>query len=981
MRLPVRFSKVKTHEEIFVEYYDWLVRWALHLSEELHENANDLVHDLYLQLIRTRPDLDTANDDSVRAYLYTMLHNLVISKARRSGHDPLSALSIVDYDSVEYGLASVDRNQLIFIRSDLARVCEYANRRKHSSRAASVLILRFFLSYYPSEIVRILQTSRVAVENHLRSARIEARAYLRRPQSLRFLGHDVTPTPAPQSLPDNPELLFLELRKRLFENNTGKCIQDEIIEARYGNACTPMEASELAHVVGCPRCLEKINVVLGLPRLATRFPADAIDRDSGGNEPPASGNGGNDLTLKRKIQDTYEHQPRKLQIAVDGEICAAQRVSLAHNELQVKLNPLEKPSFLEVFSDQGIRLLYLQLDNSVPDKLTPNHAMAELSDGRSIELQFSLSRGAAVACATYSDPYIPEFLDDEADVRAGRKAASTPVFASPDRVPLAQSVRSLVRRVRSLLSRRPRLLPLSIGVVLASIGIFVLQNTVRNTSPSIVPGMTAPELLAQSKAHEDARISAGGAVHSVFSLTTLSGTGAILDTQRVERWDSLHPKRSALRLLDKKGALIAGRWRDQQGKITHYVKGRVPQQDQAARQSDASFQNAWELIPGADVLSTWKGLEDQTTTNRTGNDNELRYERAAPRTGSGIVRASLVLDASSVQPIREDMVLDEGGTTREYRFERLTYEIVPASQLQDSDFLPQSELATIHSGLNGTADLAAQRTELMLSALELVDRFGPDAAEALDLERLPDGRVQLSGVVPTNQERDAIHRALMSLPANGQLLVALHSGEEPVEPAPRQKPVQAESTAPVPVEEERIPFDPTIRASLISQGLTGNDLEARIRKIASAAVNDVASVHRNAWSLRQIAAEDFSFYDLQKLRREDRMRWIALLNTHARSLQQHLALLSHDLSFLPSSPVSPAAPILPLGNSPELAQAAEGLNRDCERINRLLTAGLTLAPSGFPPRTSSADVAELLEQIENREKILSATVERLSSAL
>ena len=216
MHLPARFSKPKTHEELFVDYYDWLVRWSLQFTNQLREDANDLVHDLYLQLVQTRPEIDTTNEDRARGYLYTMLHNLAISKARRSGHDPLSTLSIVDYDSVEYGLAAVDRSQLTFVRSDLARTCEYARQRKQTSRAASVLILRFFLSYLPSEIVTLLGTTRVAVESHLRDARLEARAYLRNPRSIRFLGFDVTPPSSDRSLPENPEFLFLELRRRLF---------------------------------------------------------------------------------------------------------------------------------------------------------------------------------------------------------------------------------------------------------------------------------------------------------------------------------------------------------------------------------------------------------------------------------------------------------------------------------------------------------------------------------------------------------------------------------------------------------------------------------------------------------------------------------------------------------------------------------------------------------------------------------------------
>jgi RNA polymerase sigma factor (sigma-70 family) len=980
LRIPAPFSQVKTHEEIFVEYYDWLVRWALRLSEGLHEDATDLVHDLYLQLIRTRPNLDTANEDRVRAYLYTMLHNLAISKARRSGHDPLSALSIVDYDSVEYGLASVDRSQLIFVRSDLGRICEYAARRKHTSRAASVLILRFFLSYYPSEILHILKTTRVAVENYLRSARIEARAYLRQPQSLRFLGHDITPTTTTVSLPDDPELLFLDLRRRLLETNPGECSRDKFIEARYSNGCALMDVAELAHVVGCWRCLEKTNQVLGLPGLATRLPADSIDRDSGGNDPPASGNGGSDdCTLKRKIQHTYEHNPRKLQIAVDGEIRAAQRVSMAHNELQVKLNPLQKPSFLEVFSDQGVRLLYLQLENAVQQDLSPDYATAELSDGRSIELEFSLAHGAAVACVLFSDPQIPDLLEEDADLRAETTAPRDPAPSSSDRNPVYRLSQSLIRCVRSIFKHRDFLLPLGIGVSLASLVICALQVVSKKPSPGTNP-VTAERLLAQAKAAENSSIPPGGAVHSTFSLTTLSETGAILDTQRVERWDSLEPRRSALRLIDEKGAIIAGRWRNRRGKVTNYLKGRGLRQTGEAKQSEASFQNAWELIPGINILPTWKELESVAGTRRVGNDYEVLYERPESRTGSGVVRASLVLDASTIRAVREDVVLKQSGATREYLFEQLSYKVVPASQVQDSDFVPPEKLASLHPGINGNLDGSEHRAQLLLSALEIADTFGPEVSDALDIERLPDGKVQLSGVVPTNEQLDAIRRAFLSLPAAGELLLAIHSSEDLRESSIQQRPVQVESTVPIAVEEERIPFDPAIRAALISQGVGGEELETRIRKIASDAVNDVSNVHRAGWLLRQIADRDFSPYDLKQLRREDQIRWIALLRTHARLLHQNLALLSHDLSFLPTPSSFSAAPILALGNTTELAQSAEGLNDDCERLNRLLTAGLTLTPSVPHPEISVSDVTELLKRIINREKILSATVEQISSA-
>src|SRR5258708_5287096 len=210
LHMPIA-SRSQTHEELFLEHYDWLFGWSLQMCGRSKERAEDLLHDLYIQLVQTRPELDT-DRDRAKGYLYTMLRHLSISQARRTGREPMSRLRIVDYDSIEFGLSSVDRSGLIFVRSDLSRICEYACLRRKTSRAASTLILRFFLGYYPSELVRLLKTTRVSIDSSLRTARLEAKAYVERPTSIRFMGQEMSPEPLfPTPLPDEPAALFTEL--------------------------------------------------------------------------------------------------------------------------------------------------------------------------------------------------------------------------------------------------------------------------------------------------------------------------------------------------------------------------------------------------------------------------------------------------------------------------------------------------------------------------------------------------------------------------------------------------------------------------------------------------------------------------------------------------------------------------------------------------------------------------------------------------
>ena len=440
MQLRATIPHAKSHEEFFLGHYDWLVKWALQLSHGQYEEATDLVHDLYVQLVQSRPHIDFEDEDRARGYLYTMLRHLSVSKARREGRDALSGLLIVDYESVEYGLRRIDRSQLILIRSDLARVCEYACIRRHTSRSASVLILRFFFGYYPSEIVRILQTTSSAVEKHLQAARQEAQVYLERPRTLRFLGQDVTPTQKfSPYLPDEPSALFAELRARIFMGTALTCAPSGAIEMRYAENGPPMDIPELSHVVSCARCLELTNGVLGLPRLAERFPPDSVDRDGAGKG--SSGSHSSSAKLKKGIRQTYEHRPKKLQIAVDGEILAAQRISSARSELQLKLEPLAKPAFIEVFSEQGLRLAYLQLDEAMMIDLPPIVTSVKLSDGRHLELKLTFPGGIPVVRLSYYDPLL-----DESTSRA-----AAPVLSTEETSKIAS--RSMFHRLKNAVER------------------------------------------------------------------------------------------------------------------------------------------------------------------------------------------------------------------------------------------------------------------------------------------------------------------------------------------------------------------------------------------------------------------------------------------------------------------------------------------------------------------------------------------------
>jgi DNA-directed RNA polymerase specialized sigma24 family protein len=206
---PIRGQR--TNEELFFEHYSQIFGWASQLVHSDRADAEDLVQEFYIHV--TRSNVALADVDEIQPYLFKVLRNLHYSRMRQEGRSPIHDLSIVDYDSVEWGLAAVDRRGLFLVRANLKTICEFVCQRKNTSRASSIFSLRFFMGYFPSEVMKVAQLTRVGVDKSLQFVRREAQLYLEKP--------DATRSPVPQGRPDalsgkatdDSHALFLELRQ------------------------------------------------------------------------------------------------------------------------------------------------------------------------------------------------------------------------------------------------------------------------------------------------------------------------------------------------------------------------------------------------------------------------------------------------------------------------------------------------------------------------------------------------------------------------------------------------------------------------------------------------------------------------------------------------------------------------------------------------------------------------------------------------
>ncbi len=639
-----------SHAELFLERYEWLLRRALGLTSGDREQAEDLVHDVYVHFVLNRLHLESIVNN-IEGYLFTMLRNMHLSEARRASRlrgacISLTDLSLTDYDSIENGLLAIretlERTQAQFqvqVQQDLRRICEYAVLRKATSKAAGVLILRFFHGYYPNEIAQILRTTRGAVDFLMRSARTEARAYINDPHSFGTIAIQSTGKARfLTSIAASTEDFINELRAAILDSNRNECPPvASLLEPYRADEPEALDCSTLAHIVSCRDCLDRVNTELGLSLLASRYPTDTLAKDTGkkgGPGGPTDGGAGGtgptgELALRSRgrLKETIEHKPHELRIAVNGYVLGSHNVSSELFKHTLSVNLEEKIGFVEVFSEREVRLLFSVVEPP-PDGPVEHRQRVVLSEGRTLELSLDFTEPWPTLQVTYYDPTYktaeqPASSFDEALSPSLRQQEST---QSDERGRFALVLSRLWQFIRNWnLWFRPSTVTALFALVLVGVLLLTLW---RRVPPAI---LSAPELLQRSAVADEATAAKTDTIlHRTVNLeerlvdcrlpiadcrlssSASSPTGKLIARHRIEVWQSAEKGITARRLYNEKGQLIAGDWRRSDGVQTLYQHGKPPQLQTPNPPSAIGNRELWQLSPSAKEFTSLIG--DTATT-------------------------------------------------------------------------------------------------------------------------------------------------------------------------------------------------------------------------------------------------------------------------------------------------------------------------------------------------------------------------------
>ncbi len=945
-------TPVPSHEELFIEHYEQLLAWSLQLTGHDRQKAEDLVHDVFIQFTLIQPALNEI--ENLGGYLFAMLRNLLRSQMRGAARGGDRVISLVDYESAEIGLRSADPLARLQARDELRAICRYACARKETSKCGSVLILRYFLGYYPSEIRFITRSSSQAVDFLLSSARREARLSLSQPERLKIMKDKSPPLPAHWKSPEHGDLPehrdladdFLgELAREIFQSCHGTCLTQTQLRAIYEEAGPrETETKMLAHIVSCPRCLEVVNRMLGGPPLAERYPTDTLgpdrrdrgDRDHHGGGRTGGGSGAGSAwnavgKFRRRLREVIEHEPKELRLAVNGQALGTLTVSAGLNKLNLHLDETEKIAFIEVFSEQGLRLFFLNVAPP-PEGAFVQEAQAGFSRQRTLTIALRFNGPGAELEMVYLKPAVePEAATSPITLVAVKEAPAGETDKAeppPHRLPAAlDSLRS--RLFGSSFWSRPATLT-ALALLILSAALLFYRPSERKVS--------AAELLGRATVSEASLTSrADLALHRTLSLEERDpASGQILSRRRIEVWQSAGRGLKARRLYDEQNRLIAGEWQRADGSRAVYRKPK------AGLEPQSSIRNleVWQLEPSAQDFAAAIGWLERATFEEMPSAYVISYQ---PGTDGGagvdsaLLKAMLTLRKPDLLAVEQTLVVRREAQTREYRLIESRFERYPDHNVAPGVFEPEPELLSLSrqapdrikdgvgqvlrmkpeaGSLAPALPSAVATTGLEVEVLRLLSQARADLGEQVSVTRTSDGKLRVEGLLDTDARKAEILRALN--PVGNHPLVRLEI-KTVAEALRRQQPLSPSGAVPVEATDaagKAIPLHLELRRYFAGQPAHDRraanappvaNADEEVRQFATRMLARSNRTLSHAWAMRRLI-ERFSPETLRGLEAETRAKWLAMIREHAWALEQEITGLRRELEpiFFTAAPPAEA---------------------------------------------------------------------------
>jgi len=983
------------HEEVFVQRYDWLLGRALLITQGDRIAGEDLVQEAFVQFTFNRPDLGSIK--YLDAYLYGMLRNLHLMDLRRATHRRSEPLALIDFDSIELGLRTRDLSQVIQTKNELALICQYSCKRKKTSKAGSVLILRFFHGYYPSEISLVIRSSRPVVSELLQIGRKEARRFSEDPSSLSFLGNanDIQDVSLETGL--SYPVILNGLRRAIFRSRSGSCFSRAELEEMYRvDRPAPVDIEVLAHLVSCEACIDAVNEILNLPLLADRNPSDMLspnktEKGGGSDSDGSDGPGGGTAHLenirkkcRRHARSVFEHEPSELCVSVNGDRQFWQKIASPICEQTFSLEPSDKIELLEISSEQGVRLLMMQVEQNAAQSTE-----VVLSEGRILRLRLDQSASRPLVRVCYEHP---NHLND----------TKVTVTAEADDVSPRQDNRDWHNRFRETMGwffgtfTIPKFALTLVLLSLIGAAAFLLTKSFR--SENSVKEPLAADLLHRAISVEQAYLTRTDIVlHRSIKVDRMelinNAKQVPTSTYKIEIWRNAEHGITTHRLFNQQDKLVAGLWQRHDGIQTIYQHGKAPELKLvSSNQQPISLLTFWQEEPTAAEFKriasgecgTELHVEELTSTYL------ITYDRK-PTCNAQVFKASVALTKAELHVTEMTVVVNEASSgvnsplqLVEYHFTESSFERHSPSMVPSSTFEPEKELLNNESNRVGkaypvspvvtapeTATRPVATADLEVELLQLLHDANADLGEQITVTRSRDGLLRVAGVVETEQRRSALLSTLKPIIDTHAASVELNTIADALKSQTLSLDNRpSESIEVSEPESARMPLENDLRKFFSYEGDRADELSQQFAmRIIVTSRNSMTHIYALKRLLRQFSPEEF-----KELGVDAKAKWLGLLQAHANAYKAQVDLIRSELQpvFFPRQSLSASG----YGSTSDAAvtnAAAEQLVNQATANDQIIRYSLTTSPNSSSRQTiKNREFWDSLEQTRRLAAILAA---------
>jgi len=932
-------SREDLRESLFLERYQRLLSWAMRVTNYDHAGAEDLVQDAFIQFTRGRTSLD--NIVNLDGYLRRMLHYLNLARVTRHTEQmQKQALSIADYDSLSLGLRAFDIDKHLQIKEQLIDICTYACIRKETSRAGSVLILRYFHEYTPSEIGKLLCRPRHSVDEWQRVGRAEVKIYLDNPRQLSFVRSKSRPNISTPDFFIGQTDLSTALRWMIFNSRSGDCLSiDRLKDIYLAEKVEKLTTETLAHIVSCCTCLDAANRVSGLPPLSERFDLDHHDHFEPPNNDSGSARSFGDIKrrLKKHLREVVEHKPQQLCVRVNGVRVGSFRVDCGGGEFQMNLNSIRDVSFIDVSSEQGLPLLLFQ--TNAKDE---SWAQIDLSEGRLLEASLTENSLNVIYRAPESD-----HVTEREPLRLVR--TETDESSAVDADTFWGKVISAFKTQSFL--RPAWLSPASVTLLVA---ILLVATSLKLRTSSVI---TARSLLERAVIAEQQRDSmAGQVLHRVITFEEREPTGTLLSRQRIEVWADPTNEARADRIFDDHDHLVAERVQNKNGgsPVFHHTK---------TESLSLSAEDISSLQPTARTFGSLVGSDPVLAMEQRYDSFVISYSGNNMTSVGQLLKATLTLSALDLHPIQQTLLIERGGQLRQYRFTEVRFDQVTREELDSAVFqrvaeMKSSPAVSIGSVGHGSFKGEPRRSgtasdELEIEAAYLLDRAKADRNEQITLLRENNGLLRIEGVVETSARKNELLQSFAPLISNPAVSINLQAADAVLKPEDannlKWSTLRSHNTT-----ADRVAVDRELREYLLKSkpvlSEAPNDLDLRVNALASQIVNRSYRALFHAVQLKQLIVR-FSKTNMQGISEEGRKKLREMIQTHAEGFSREYVVLRRELEpIFHTEGFSAVREQDHIENDEQLNVAVEKLSRLASSNNEAIRTAFTVSEEGSSVR-------------------------------